>query len=349
MKKFTLFSAILFSAIFSLHAENVKVGMNPFPPMVIEENGKYSGFDVEIWELVADKVGIDYEYTRIDTFANIFDKVKNGSLNLALGGISITKDREERIDFSHGYFDSGLSILIRSENQSYISTLRFYSHLFLSILKILIVYFAYTIVCAFIIWFLELENEMFRRKFSGGVFDGWYWVNVVVTTVGFGDKVPLSPKGRMFGVLLMWTGIFIMVPFINGKIASEMTARKLDSYITCKEDLRNRPVAVKKGTTAVAPVEELGAKKIEVLSIVEGLELLKKKKVDAVVTDMPVVKHLAQNNNDFEYVRGVFSKQDYGIVLQTNSPYREQINCALLELKRNGTYDKIYQKYFGKE
>ena len=44
----------------------------------------------------------------------------------------------------------------------------------------------------------------------------------------------------------------------------------------------------------------------------------------------------------------IFERQSYGIALKTNSPYRESINQALLEIVENGTYDEIYQKWFGK-
>jgi len=45
----------------------------------------------------------------------------------------------------------------------------------------------------------------------------------------------------------------------------------------------------------------------------------------------------------------VFERQSYGIALKTNSPYREQINLALLQLVEDGTYEKIRQKWFGKK
>lgn len=97
------------------------------------------------------------------------------------------------------------------------------------------------------------------------------------------------------------------------------------------------------------PPEHLGARTEAVYSIDKAVELLRAKKVDAVVTDMPVVKFMAQSNSDLANVREVFSNQDYGIGLQTRNELRESINCTLLELKKNGTYGKLYNKYFGNE
>ena len=50
---------------------------------------------------------------------------------------------------------------------------------------------------------------------------------------------------------------------------------------------------------------------------------------------------------NLQVVGHVFEPQDYGIVLQLNSIYRQPINEAILTLKENGTYDEIYQKWFG--
>ncbi len=39
------------------------------------------------------------------------------------------------------------------------------------------------------------------------VFDGLWWAWVTVTTVGYGDVVPVSSQGKMFGALLIFMGV----------------------------------------------------------------------------------------------------------------------------------------------
>ena len=39
--------------------------------------------------------------------------------------------------------------------------------------------------------------------------------------------------------------------------------------------------------------------------------------------------------------------ESYGISLKKNSPLTKEINKALLDLKKNGEYDKLYAKWFG--
>jgi voltage-gated potassium channel len=49
--------------------------------------------------------------------------------------------------------------------------------------------------------------------------DAVWWSIVTVTTVGYGDKVPITPLGKAIGVILMFTGIGL-IGIVSGTIAS---------------------------------------------------------------------------------------------------------------------------------
>lgn len=51
--------------------------------------------------------------------------------------------------------------------------------------------------------------------------DAAWWSIVTVTTVGYGDKVPITPLGKIIGVVLMFTGIGI-IGVLSGTIASQL-------------------------------------------------------------------------------------------------------------------------------
>ena len=48
------------------------------------------------------------------------------------------------------------------------------------------------------------------------------------------------------------------------------------------------------------------------------------------------------------YLGNLFCIQYYGIVFKDDK-YREQINRIILKYQKNGIFDKIYLKWFGKE
>lgn len=52
--------------------------------------------------------------------------------------------------------------------------------------------------------------------------DALWWSLVTVTTVGYGDKFPVTTEGRLIGVVLMFLGVGIFGTF-TGYIASWFT------------------------------------------------------------------------------------------------------------------------------
>jgi polar amino acid transport system substrate-binding protein len=48
-----------------------------------------------------------------------------------------------------------------------------------------------------------------------------------------------------------------------------------------------------------------------------------------------------------QVVGQVFEPEKYGVALPANSPLRERINQAILRLQEDGTYQRIYNRWFG--
>lgn len=95
-------------------AEKLQAVTDPsFVPfeMMDQETGKMVGFDMDILAEVAKRAGFDYDLRTMD-FNGIIPAVQTGNADVALAGITITEEREQIIDFSDPYYDSGLRILV---------------------------------------------------------------------------------------------------------------------------------------------------------------------------------------------------------------------------------------------
>jgi voltage-gated potassium channel len=90
------------------------------------------------------------------------------------------------------------------------------------------------IIIITILLFSSYGIFFFERKVNpdiDSVGDAVWWSVVTVTTVGYGDKVPITPLGKVIGIILMFTGIGI-IGILSGTIASHL----LKGYKTEKKE-----------------------------------------------------------------------------------------------------------------
>lgn len=74
----------------------------------------------------------------------------------------------------------------------------------------MMVIFILSIQCILIsgVLFYALENE--RSTYVNNIFDGIWWAVVTVTTIGYGDVVPVTFWGRIVGIVLALIGIWLV-------------------------------------------------------------------------------------------------------------------------------------------
>lgn len=189
---------------------------------------------------------------------------------------------------------------------------------------------------------------MFPENYKDGIWEAFWWAVVTVVTVGYGDKTPTGKAGRIIATIWMFTGV-LLISYFTASVSSILTVQRLDNNITTIQDLYNKSVGTVKGSTAA---EFLASTKSYVVlfdSIEDAFLALDDGKIKAIVYDAPVLRYYSRSDGagKVKIVGSVFERQSYGIALKSNSPYRESINQAILKLKEDGTYERIYQQWFG--
>lgn len=81
-----------------------------FVPFEFKQDGKYTGFDIQLWEAIAKQAHLQYKLQPMD-FNGIIPGLQTKSIDAALAGITIREDRAKVVDFSDPYYESGLAIL----------------------------------------------------------------------------------------------------------------------------------------------------------------------------------------------------------------------------------------------
>lgn len=89
-----------------------------FAPFEYIEGGKIVGVDIDIMELVAQKLGKKLVVENVE-FDKIIDAVKDGKLtNVGSAGISVTEERKEKVAFSKEYYTANLYVIYKKSDAS---------------------------------------------------------------------------------------------------------------------------------------------------------------------------------------------------------------------------------------
>jgi polar amino acid transport system substrate-binding protein len=330
-----------------------RVVIKPLVPFVFAEGDTYRGFSIDLWQEMAARMGRDYEYLYVDTITEQLDAVQQGRADLGITGITITKEREQTLDFSLPYFRSGLQILVpatggANEWVTPIDVLRqsFSSPVFY---RTLVRLAGLILIVGHVFWLLERKrNKDFPVSYVRGVWEGIWYSVVTLVTVGYGDRTARTVVGRLVAMGWMFISLLLVASF-TANITSQLTVNHFQGLIQGPEDLPGKRIATVTGSTAASYLADRQIAYQGVKTVDDAYRLLDTGKVDAVVYDGPVLQYhaLTEGNGRVNVVGEMFERQYYGIALPTGSPDREAINRTLLEIMEDGTYDRLLDRWFG--
>jgi ABC-type amino acid transport substrate-binding protein len=140
------------------------------------------------------------------------------------------------------------------------------------------------------------------------------------------------------------------VDFTNPYYLSEQAILvKEGGTIDSVEKLKGATIGVQKGTTGQEFVEEKGeAGELRPYPTgPDAVNALNAGTVEAVVIDIPVAEEAVETTSGLEVSAAIPTEEEYGFaVAQGNEELLEELNEGLKEVKENGTYAKIYERWF---
>ncbi|OGD67151.1 hypothetical protein A2442_02015 [Candidatus Campbellbacteria bacterium RIFOXYC2_FULL_35_25] len=328
-----------------VYDKKLKIGVHDFKPVVFQKDGKWTGFEIEVWEKIAQTLNLQYEFVEDKSFPDLLTKTSEGEYDLAIAGITRTLERTKKLDMSFFTLDTGLGIAT-IPTQSF-SAKDLFRGLFSKQTAILLfILILFSLISANIYWFIESGLSV-SAKYSQGVFESLWWSIVTFSTIGYGDVIPASFGGKVFGMFSILSGLAIFGLYI-GQLSSSLTLTKMKSKISSAGDLANKKIGVKKGTTAKDVVKAKHGHVIEFESLSEAYDALESQSIDAVVADLPVLQD-QMRERDFVLVGGAFARQTYAFASprkKDNEELLEQIDQAIIGLQESGEYENIYEAYF---
>ncbi|WP_291728035.1 transporter substrate-binding domain-containing protein [Leisingera sp. F5] len=332
-----------------LSAQVLTVNTVTRPPFSMVEEGRDTGFSLELLKILAGRLNWEYRVNRTNSFAEMLDGVRGGAADLAAANISITASREIAMDFSHPIFESGLQIMVQADEIRQPSLVR--ALLSWDLAAAIGIAFLLLFGGGMLMWVFERRAQpYFDRPLNEAWFPSFWWALNLVVNGGFEERVPRTPVGRMFGVVLVVSSLFIVSVFV-AKITAVMTVEAISGSVNSVNDLYGRSVGTIGGSTAAGFLDRREIDYSAFNGLDEMLGAFEAGEVTALVFDAPVLNfYVQQGGHQYGHTIGQpFLRENYGLVFPAGSPLVEEVNQALLAMQEDGSYDALYRKWFGSQ
>ena len=320
------------------------------PPFAFkQDDGSWTGISIDLWERIAEQLDLPPTEYREMGLEPMLEALERGDALIAIAAISVTGEREQRVDFSHPYFFSGLGVAVSAARRGGRLAAIMDEVLSLRALGVLAGVVSVLFLFGVVFWALEKRRSTFFKALDAraGIGMGFWWS--IIMLLGNKGVVPSSSLARLLAASLMVASLLMMGTFV-GAIASWLTVTQLERQVRQPEDLRRLRVVTVKDTTSETYLTGMRIVYRTVPDIETAAEEVLVDRADALVYDAPVLRYLV--NKDYQDGLRVlslrFQPQEYAIALPPGSKLREPINQALLSLRREPWWEKLEFRYLGR-
>lgn len=332
-------------------ARPVAVGVYVHPPFVIRKGDAFTGMAIELWEWIAGQRGLESRYVELGNVGELVDAAAAGDIDVAVTNMTVTRERAERIDFTHPWFDAGQRVMINEERGAGFGDvfrglsdsghLRAYG------------WIALVIVAA--TFLMTLFDRRFDRDFPRRWRDGVAESSYTVMSVATSGRSPARKNlfgwaGRIWQGLWLACGVAVLA-YVTSSVTSVMTTLSLTSQINSVSDLGSRSVGVQPGSVSQDYARQAGFATRPFEQIGEAVEALLDGRIDAIVGDAPVLEYYAHTNPDrpVTVVGPIFAPDKYAFGLPRRSELTRPLTVELIGAHESGVIEEIRSRYFGKD
>ena len=340
---------LLFPA--DLEARTWRVGVSGAAPFVVKDGALTDGISVQVWGEVARAADLPTRIVPQPSTEENLRALSDGEIDIAIGPISITSKRVaiDGIEFSHPYYYSQIGLLMPGKAPSLWSRIKPFFHV--AALSSVGVFLLGLFLIGNLIWLAEKgkNSEQFPPHYVHGVGNGMWFALVTLTTVGYGDRSPVTLAGRWIaGVWMVIT--LLAVSSITAGLASaftvSLTAAGSDAFQS-RSDLRGARLAVISGTTGETWGKYYGARLVQTASLDEAVALVERGEIEGLIYDTPALRyHLQTNpNQNLRVADFPLATETYGFAFRKGNGLEQPIDVALLNLHQDGRITAISETW----
>jgi polar amino acid transport system substrate-binding protein len=315
-----------------------QVGIHSKPPYAIKaDDGTWTGLAVVLWERIAAKAGLDFRYVEAP-YEAIEPMLAEGSLDAAVGEFEVNPESEKVLDFTQPYLIASIAIAKPGEGilQQWLRGVGLVADP--SFLQMLAAIIVVMLVLSILIWLAE------RRRGNGhfpagplGIGSALWFTIVTASTVGYGDKTPMTLAGRILTSIWMIIGVAVVSSF-TAIIVSGMSSARQETNILQLSDLGSLECGVLKGSLAERILGDSGIRVRSFEDLETAMLEMERNAIQAVAGDRFTLTYLQrEKRRNGKGMRIDIPKIDLrdafiAIPLRASHPDYDTINQALLEV-----------------
>lgn len=319
------------------------VGVWAAPPFAVEgEGGDWDGLGVHLLRAAGRELGRPVALRPVAEDSALA-LVAAGALDAALPAVA-TAEGEALVDFTHPYYTTALGVAQPRRMSLWAILGALFSPRFGRIVLSLSVLL---LVVGGLAWLFERkanEDQFGEGSRLKGVWDGFWWAGVTMSTIGYGDKTPITVPGRILALVWMLVAMGVTAS-LTAAITSVLALGPGRGDLAVPADLRGRPVGAVVGSDAAAYLEAERVRFRPLPDVRAGLDAVEAGDLDAFVHGAAALRFVQGGQGGVRIRQTRLQPLRYAVALPPGSALREPLNRLLLQEMREPGWAAVQDRF----
>lgn len=310
------------------------------PPLATQAaDGTWSGLGVALAVDVGQTLGRGVRFVGTEPDSAVA-AVTDGRADLALA--RLVPGAEASMDAAPAFVDADLAVVRPASDQLLAVAARFFSPTFFKVaagLSILLLF------VGTLVWLAERNEDTDDfEEGARGLWDGFWWSGVTMTTIGYGDTVPKSDTGRVIALLWMLVSMAVTA-VLTAALVSSLGLQNQSGSLRVPDDLEGDRIGVVSGSSTEAVLAATGVDAVAFETASAALAALDADSVDAVAGSTLHLNAAGASSPSLRIKTTGVAVERWALALADGSDLREPVARAVLDRVSGPDWPEQVRRY----